>query len=72
MDSLSYDHAEWVYDVAPKTHEAVERLRWFGFAIGLLSTFNNGATIIFAALTGQHIFHSLIMFISEYFTVLVS
>jgi hypothetical protein len=65
-DSMTYDHTEFIYDIiAPNTNESTEKLRWFGFIIALLSTFNNQATIIFAILTGQHIFTSLIMFISK-------
>jgi hypothetical protein len=66
-DSMTYDHAEFIYDyIAPNTIESTEKLRWFGFVIALLSTFNNQTTIIFAILTGQHIFTSLIMFISKF------
>ena len=65
-DSMTYDHTEFLYDkLAPNTIESTEKLRWFGFIIALLSTFNNQTTILFAILTGQHIFTSLIMFISK-------
>ena len=65
-DSMTYDHTEFLYDkLAPNTIESTEKLRWFGFIIALLSIFNNQTTILFAILTGQHIFTSLIMFISK-------
>ena len=65
-DSMTYDHTEFIYNkLAPTTIESAEKLRWFGFIIALLSIFNNQTTILFAILTGQHIFTSLIMFISK-------
>ena len=66
-DSMTYDHTEFIYNnrLAPNTIESTEKLRWFGFIIALLSIFNNQTTILFAILTGQHIFTSLIMFISK-------
>lgn len=65
-DSMTYDHTEFIYNkLALTTIESTEKLRWFGFIIALLSTFNNQTTILFAILTGQHIFTSLIMFISK-------
>ena len=67
-DSMTYDHTEFIYNkLAPTTIESAEKLRWFGFIIALSSIFNNRTTILFAILTGQHIFTSLIMFISKLF-----
>ncbi len=66
-ESMSYNHAEWVYEkTAPRTSEAVMALRAVGIASALASIFNDTATIIFAILCGQHIFTSLIFFVSEY------
>ena len=68
-DSMTYNHAEWVYEkTAPGTSEAVMALRAVGIASALASIFNDTATIVFAILCGQHIFSSLIFFISEYKT----
>lgn len=66
-DSMAYNHAEWVYDTRfTATPEATEKLKWFGVVVAFLSTFNNQATIVFALLTGQHIFTSIILFISKF------
>ncbi|VEU39894.1 unnamed protein product [Pseudo-nitzschia multistriata] len=66
-DATTYDHAEWVYDFAPKTFEATERLRWFSVAVALLSIFSDTATNIFALLAGQLIFTNLVCFINHYY-----
>ena len=66
-DSMAYNHAEWVYDTRfTATPEATEKLKWFGVVVAFLSTFNKQATIVFALLTGQHIFTSIVLFISKF------
>lgn len=67
-DSMAYNHAEWVYDTRfTATPEATEKLKWFGVVVAFLSTFNNQATIVFALLTGQHIFTSIVLFINHHY-----
>ena len=66
QDAMTYNHAEWVYELAaPGTEKATLALRVFGIGAALCSMFDNGATVIFAILCGQHIFTSICMFISE-------
>eukprot|EP00536_Pseudo-nitzschia_multiseries_P019570 jgi/Psemu1/232921/e_gw1.5610.1.1 len=61
----TYNHAEWVFDFAPKTPEDTGRIRWFGVAVALVSTYSDSATVVFAILTGQHIFTNIILFINH-------
>ena len=65
-DSFTYDHAEWVYDLTgPRTPEDTEKLRWLGIAVALISTVHDGSTILFAVLTGQHVFVNIMNFINH-------
>lgn len=65
IDAMSYDHAEFIYDMAPKTDGEVFRLRCLRMGLALLSAFWNPPTILFALLKGQHMFTSMVMFINH-------
>ena len=64
---MSYDHTEWLYDsvLVAKTVEAAQQLQWFGIGLALLSTFHNPSTILFAMVSGQHIFSNVIQFVNH-------
>jgi len=67
LDSMSYDHTEWLYDsvLVAKTVEAGQQLERFGIGLALLSTFHDKSTILFAMVSGQHIFSNSIQFINH-------
>jgi hypothetical protein len=53
---FAYEQGAWASALAPRSEEGAEALRWFGFAMALLSIRYALPTVIFAALYVHHIF----------------
>ena len=66
LDSMSYDHMEWLYTsaVVPKTEAAAQNLMWIGILVALGATFYNPATLVFTMLIGQHVGTNVVQFVS--------
>ena len=70
---FAYEQGAWASALAPRSEEGAEALRWFGFAMALLSVWFAVPTVIFAALYTHHLFVAVTNFANHpYLFVLLS